>query len=120
MNVKVLLFATLKDQAGTNRLSLELPAQQASLDELKSAVTRAWPALAESLPSAVAAINQEFAFEGDPVYDGDEVAFFPPVSGGQWPESFQIAAEPIDLNALTKLITTPATGAVCLFTGAVR
>jgi molybdopterin synthase catalytic subunit len=120
MNVKVLLFATLKDRAGTNRLSLELPTQQASLDELKSAVSHAWPALAESLPSAVAAINQEFAFESDPVHDGDEVAFFPPVSGGQWPESFQIAAEPIDLNALTKLITTPATGAVCLFTGAVR
>lgn len=120
MNVKVLLFATLKDRAGTNRLSLELPTQQASLNELKSAMSHAWPTLAESLPSAVAAINQEFAFEGDPVHDGDEVAFFPPVSGGQWPESFQIAAEPIDLNALTRLITTPATGAVCLFSGAVR
>src|SRR5689334_9339192 len=120
MNVKVLLFATLKDRAGTNRFSLELPLQQASLDELKTAVANDWPALAEPIRSAVAAINQEFAFAGDPIRDGDEVAFFPPVSGGQWPESFQIAPEVIDLNVLTKFVTTPATGAVCLFTGAVR
>ncbi len=120
MNVKVLLFATLKDRAGTNRLSLDLPAPEASLTDLRAALIKSQPLLAESLPSAVAAINQEFAFDRDPIHDGDEVAFFPPVSGGQWPESFQIASEPIDLNVLTRLVTMPATGAVCLFTGMVR
>src|SRR5439155_13058568 len=77
-------------------------------------------ALAEPLQAAVAAINQEFAFKGDIVRDGDEVAFFPPVSGGQWTEIYRIASEPIDLNELTRAITSPATGAVCLFSGAVR
>ncbi len=135
MNVTVLLFATLKDKAGTAKLSLDLPGQQASLSDLRASlaakVGQDHPALAELLPSAVAAINQEFAFSSDPIRDGDEVAFFPPVSGGQgeqsskvkttqWPESFELANAPLDLNALARRITLPATGAVCLFSGTVR
>jgi MoaE-MoaD fusion protein len=122
MNITILLFATLKDRAGTNRLSLTLPDGDTSLTDLRTALANDQPALAESLPTAVAAINQEFAFDTDIVHEGDEVAFFPPVSGGQtaWPELYSVATEPIDLNALTRAITSPATGAVCLFSGAVR
>jgi len=122
MKITVLLFATLKDHAGINRISLELPSTSASMTELRAALTVACPLLTDVLPSAVAAINQEFAFANDLLHDGDEVAFFPQVSGGQakWPELFQIASAPIDLNELTRIITTPLTGAVCLFTGMVR
>src|SRR5258708_7420384 len=122
MKITVLLFATLKDVAGINRLSLELPSASATLTELRAALTAKCPPLRDILPSAVAAINQEFAFANDLLHDGDEVAFFPQVSGGQakWPEKFQIASEPIDLNELTRSVTTTDTGAVCLFTGMVR
>jgi MoaE-MoaD fusion protein len=122
MNITVLLFATLKDHAGMNRLTVQLPSSSATLKELRAALTVERPRLSDLLPSAVAAINQEFAFADDPIREGDEVAFFPPVSGGQaaWPETFQIASAPIDLNELTRNITTPFTGAVCLFTGTVR
>ncbi len=121
MHVTVLFFANLKDFAGTSRLALSLPAQQATLNDLRDAVSRDRPALVAPLKAAVAAINQEFAFPADLVHDGDEVAFFPPVSGGKsWPELCQVASEPIDLNALTRSITSPATGAICLFSGAVR
>jgi molybdopterin synthase catalytic subunit len=126
MNVTVLLFATLKDRAGTNKVTLDLPGSQATLTELRSSLNASMaadhPGLTEILPSAVAAINQEYAFADDLVRDGDEVAFFPPVSGGQlqWPESFELARSPIDLNALMQRVTTSATGAVCFFSGAVR
>jgi molybdopterin synthase catalytic subunit len=122
MNITVLLFATLKDRAGTARLTLALPAERASLGDLRAALVHAYPALAASLPTAVAAVNQEFAFDFTPVQEGDEVAFFPPVSGGSsgWPEVCRLAHERIDLNELTRAVTTPATGAVCLFSGAVR
>jgi molybdopterin converting factor subunit 1 len=126
MNITVLLFATLKDYAGTNSLSLMLPREQATLSDLRNALAAEHPPLAELLQSAVAAINEEFAFAGDPIHDGDKVAFFPPVSGGNtaaeaaWPETYQVTNEPIDLNLLTSSITTPATGAICLFSGAVR
>ena len=126
INVTVLLFATLKDRAGTHRLSLTLPGERATLNDLRAALSGDHPALAEVLTTAVAAINREFAFAADPVRDGDEVAFFPPVSGGSdgekgnWPEICQVSRASIDLDALTRAITTPATGAVCLFSGAVR
>ena len=122
MNIKVLLFATLKDKAGTERLTLTLPAENPTLAEVKQALGTQYAALTESLGTAVAAINQEFAFPHEHVHDGDEVAFFPPVSGGthQWPEVYRVASEAIDLNELTAAITTPATGAVCLFSGYVR
>ncbi len=120
MNVTVLLFATLKDKAGSNRLSVSLPAPAATLADVRDTLAGEHPSLAESLSTAVGAINQEFAFAGDAVHDGDEVAFFPPVSGGAWPEIYRVARAPIDLNELTRVITTPTTGAVCLFSGAVR
>jgi len=120
MIITVLLFATLKDRAGANHLKLTVPAGS-NLIDLRDVLAASYPALAESLPTAVAAINQEFAFGTESIREGDEVAFFPPVSGGQaWPEIYRVATEPIDLNALTQAITSPATGAVCLFSGAVR
>jgi molybdopterin synthase catalytic subunit len=122
MNVKILLFATLKDRAGIERLTLTLPANEHTLADVKQALSTQYATLAEALGTAVAAINQEFAFAHEPVHEGDEVAFFPPVSGGEdrWPEVYRVEAGAIDLNELTAAITRPATGAVCLFSGYVR
>jgi molybdopterin synthase catalytic subunit len=82
MQLNVLLFATLKDRAGTNHFTLELPESTSSVARVRDAVTARFPALAPSMPTAVCAVNQEFAEAGDAVKDGDEIAFFPPVSGG--------------------------------------
>jgi molybdopterin synthase catalytic subunit len=122
MNVNILLFATLKDRAGTNRLTLAIPESTTTLGSVRTLLMESQPSLIESLPSAVAAINQEFAFDTDSVHSGDEIAFFPPVSGGEvvWPEIYKVTSESIDLNELTHAITSPATGAVCLFSGLVR
>ncbi len=82
MQLKVLLFATLKDRAGENHITLDLPDHTSSVARVKDALVGRFPALAPSMPTAVCAINQEFAEANQPVHDGDEVAFFPPVSGG--------------------------------------
>jgi molybdopterin synthase catalytic subunit len=127
MKVQILFFATLKDAAGADRLALDLAGEGVSIRDVRARLAGDHPALSEPLKVAVAAINREFAFAEDLVRDGDEIAFFPPVSGGidgrqthDWPEFYRVATGPIDLNALTQAITTPATGAVCLFSGAVR
>ncbi len=122
MQVKVLLFATLKDRVGQNQLTVRLPGDSSTVADVRDALVALHPALQPNLGTAVSAVNQEFAFAGDPVRDGDEVAFFPPVSGGSmdYPEIFQIATMPIDLDALVAAITIPATGAVCVFSGMVR
>jgi len=80
-NVKVLLFATLKDRAGIKEVNLEL-AQGAQVGELKRLLGERFPNLLTSLPSALVAVNREFAFDEDPIPAGAEIALFPPVSGG--------------------------------------
>lgn len=121
MNVTVLLFATLKDLAGQNSLTLTLPGDQATVSDVRRALTAQIPRIEANVQAAIAAVNEEYAFPNDPVRDGDSVAFFPPVSGGSgYPEVFRLAAEPIDHDNIIAAITVPETGAVCLFSGMVR
>lgn len=122
MQVKVLLFATLKDIAGQSKLELELPGQQSSLDDLRRALSERVPGISEHVRAAIAAINEEYAFDQDTVRDGDSVAFFPPVSGGSgaFPEIFRLAEGPIDHDEIIAAITVAETGAVCVFSGMVR
>jgi molybdopterin converting factor subunit 1 len=120
MNLQVKLFATLKDRAGSSAVWIELP-DETTVSGLLDRLAAAQPKLAAALPTCLVAINQEFAFGSTPIRSGDEVALFPPVSGGTaFPEVFRITAGPIDLNELVAAVTLPATGAVCTFTGTVR
>lgn len=132
MKISVLFFATLKDRAGRDRLPVELD-NAATVGALKSRLAADIPALAPALPTALVSVNHEFAFAEDILKDGDEVALFPPVSGGSTPNSpilqspasdpptlFRITNDPIDLDALVASITLPTTGAACIFTGMVR
>jgi molybdopterin synthase catalytic subunit len=121
MQVQILLFATLKDIAGESRLTLDVR-ENATVDEVRRALTERYPRLDTHVRAAIASVNREFAQGGDPVRAGDEVAFFPPVSGGDesWPEIFRLPDGPIDHDEIVAAITTPATGAVCLFSGMVR
>ncbi len=122
MKVNILLFATLKDIVGGQHLTVTLPDAQATVADVRGALVVLYPLVEANLKVAIAAVNQEYAFGEDAVRDGDEVAFFPPVSGGsgEYPEIFRLADEPIDMNELVDSITVPATGAVCVFSGMVR
>ena len=122
MNIRILLFATLKDLAGKNRFTLTIPLETANVLDVRQALRTEYPSAKANIDAAIAAVNEEYAFPSDAVHDGDEVAFFPPVSGGStdYPEVFKLASEPIDTDALVQAITIPATGAVCIFSGMVR
>lgn len=120
MRVDVQLFATLRDRAGARSVSVDV-ADGATVAQLLEHIATAYPSLAPALPSSIVAVNQEFAFPPTPLKGGDEVALFPPVSGGAgYPEIFQITEGPIDVNAIVAQVTLPTTGAVCTFTGTVR
>lgn len=127
MRVDVLLFATLKDITGSSRVRLTLPDDAASVDDIRRALIGLHPALERGIYAAIASVNREFARGDEIVNEGDEVAFFPPVSGGSdsqsaaiWPEIFLLPDAPINHDEIISSITTPATGAVCLFSGMVR
>lgn len=122
MEITVLLFATLKDLAGQKRVALRLPDENVTVGEVRRALAERFPAIAGNLDAAISAVNQEYAFADDVVKHGDEVAFFPPVSGGEggYPEIIRLAEQPFSTDELIAAITVPATGAVCVFSGMVR
>ncbi|MCS7251832.1 MAG: molybdenum cofactor biosynthesis protein MoaE [Anaerolineae bacterium] len=123
MEIQIRLFAALKDRIGREVISVQIP-DGASVADLLRAVVEAYPSLQSYLPSMIVAVNHEFAFPEDILQPEDEVALFPPVSGGEEdlerPEIVAITAEPINLGDLVRSVITPQTGAVVLFTGVVR
>jgi MoaE-MoaD fusion protein len=119
MIVRVLFFATLKDIAQVKEISLEVP-EGATLKQLKSRLVDRLPRLQPSLNSTLASVNREFASDGDIIPEDAEVAFFPPVSGGNLPTLCIITQDELELDTLLAQITLPSTGAACIFTGLVR
>lgn len=84
MSVKVLYFASLRETLGYSHETLTLPADIATLGDLRAHLARrggVWEALGEGR-NVRAAINQEMVGADVVVADRDEIAFFPPVTGG--------------------------------------
>lgn len=79
----VLFFARLKDQLGTDSFSLSLnePTNVANLKKRLIAQNSEWQ---KPLSSAnlLCAVNHEIVDETQIIVETDEVAFFPPVTGG--------------------------------------
>jgi molybdopterin synthase sulfur carrier subunit len=82
--LKLLFFASLRETLGVAGESLELPAGVDSVGALRSHLAARggnWQVFATS-KSLRAAVNQAMVGGEAPVRAGDEVAFFPPVTGG--------------------------------------
>ncbi|HZD20781.1 MAG TPA: molybdopterin converting factor subunit 1 [Burkholderiales bacterium] len=83
MTVKVLYFASLREQLGTRGEDLDTsPTTVAALRTLLMARGGAWQSALAQGKALRVAVNQEIAQPTTPVRAGDEVAFFPPVTGG--------------------------------------
>jgi molybdopterin synthase catalytic subunit len=121
MNVKIKLFARMRELAGTSSLERTV-SPDATVKDLLQALQDEFPNLAEVAPRTVVAVNQEFVEPETRLAEGDEVAFFPPVSGGAGsdPDKFRITFDPISLDEVAAKVVKPETGAVAVFGGMVR
>jgi MoaE-MoaD fusion protein len=121
MPITVLYFSILRSKVGLARETLEIPGP-ITVGQLRQRIVEMHPELAKALPSAVAAVNRDFAPDATTISDGDEVALFPPVSGGAEAglTLLRITPDPLDMNNLLVQLTLPSTGAACVFTGIVR
>ncbi len=121
MTMRILYFATIRDLAGVREETVSLP-EGSRVNDLKSHLGREHPELIKAFDSAIFAVNREFAFDDHPLEEGDEVAIFPPVSGGSGdhPTILRITRDPLDMNVLLKEIITPTAGAACVLTGIVQ
>mgnify|MGYP001348914616 FL=1 len=81
--IRVLFFAQLREQLQCENLSLGLPADL-SVAGLREKLIELHPTWLEFLTSdkLLFSVNQTLVKASHPIQDGDEVAFFPPVTGG--------------------------------------
>jgi molybdopterin synthase sulfur carrier subunit len=85
VKIKVLFFAGLREQLGSPGEEIELPSEAGTVAGLRSHLkSRGGPFEKAFSDKALVrvAINQEMVSPASPIRQGDEVAFFPPVTGG--------------------------------------
>lgn len=124
MLVRVLFFGQLKEIVGLAQDDAEL-SEGSRVEDLFEDYGRRFPRLAEFRASTVASVNQEYAQWRAPLSSGDEVAFLPPVSGGQEQavaadDLFQLVRHPIAPQEIVESLKAPEDGALVVFDGFVR
>lgn len=85
MKVRVLYFAGLREAVGIASEAVEVPPEKATVAGLRELLMARGEPYAGAMANGRrlrAAVNQELSAPEDPVREGDEVAFFPPVTGG--------------------------------------
>lgn len=123
--ITLLFFANLRELVGTKEVSLSIM-DYSTVADLKSQVADLYPQLTSHLEITLVSVNKEYGFDEEIIPVGAEVALFPPVSGGSgthnsdFPTYLAIQEGELDLNQMVQQITTPKTGAACVFTGMVR
>ncbi len=82
MQVTVRLFGQIREAVGAKELDVQLPGG-ARAGALRALLAEQYPAFGAPDARLRVSVNREFAAEDAPLADGDEVAFLPPVSGGE-------------------------------------
>jgi molybdopterin synthase sulfur carrier subunit len=85
MKVRLLFFAALREQLGRPAEELELPAGVTTVGALREHLCArggAWAGAFAPTRNVRAAVNQDLVQPAAAIEAGDEVAFFPPVTGG--------------------------------------
>lgn len=83
--LKVLFFARIREQLGCEAMDFDYPSQGIDLDGLQQRLCdKGGDAWAEVLgqENVIRAVNQAVSEANRALADGDEVAFYPPVTGG--------------------------------------
>ncbi len=125
--VKVRLFATLRQQAGWSEQTIQAPSGS-TLGDLFALLMQATPGMKLAGRAVYAAVNQNYAKMDRVLQEGDEVAIFPPVSGGAREATstmserkrFEITTAALSLDDIAARVTDPRFGAITTFAGVVR
>ncbi len=126
INIKVRLFAALKEIIGKNHLDLQFNGDP-SLKDVISFIIEAYPSVKEIIKISKYAVNMEYTDinDGKHLNNGDEITIIMPVSGGTYniledKACVEITEEKIDSNKVLDFVSDPLAGSVLLFNGTVR
>ena len=82
MVVKICLFASLRDVVGQSEIVLDSVPPGNTAQQVFHRLTTQFPGLERYRKALLVAVNQEYSNWDHELSPGDEIAFFPPVSGG--------------------------------------
>jgi MoaE-MoaD fusion protein len=110
VNVRVRLFAALRERAGSGELDIEL--------DDGATVGDVWPALGLGTepPGLLYARNRAYVEPQEQLSAGDEVAVIPPVSGGD----FRLSDDPLSVDDAVAEVRDDSAGAIATFIGTTR
>ena len=117
MQIRVKLFASVKDIVGRREVVLDLP-EGITAAGLLERFAADYPGLRGLAPSLLLAVNREYVEGNRVLAEGDEVAFIPPVSGGV--DLYEVTESPLSLDRLVAAVSQNTSGAVASFLGIVR
>lgn len=129
--VKVLFFGAARDAVGNGEVDFVLKGASTAANAFEEVLEK-YPDLRRFGRSLLFAVNQEYVAADREVHDGDELAVFPPVSGGSvgsagiLPASkfandfFELTEEPIDVGAVARRVVLPECGATVTLDGYAR
>jgi molybdopterin synthase catalytic subunit len=127
LNVHVLFFGAAREIAGRDEVSLALSAPANAATALEEILSQ-YPELRRFGRSLLFAVNQEYARMEAEIHSGDELAVFPPVSGGDGESAgeeairdfFELTTDPIDVGEVARRVVLARCGATVTLDGYVR
>jgi MoaE-MoaD fusion protein len=124
VTVSVLFFGAARDVVDANPLALSLDAPATVRSAFAQLVAR-FGMLERFGRSLLFAVNQEYATPETELKNDDELAVFPPVSGGAQGfeyahDFFELTTEPIDVGSVARRVVLPECGAIVTLDGFTR
>lgn len=126
--IHVLFFGAARDAVGSDEIDFEIPLP-ANAATARAQLLASYPSLQRFGNSLLLAVNQEYAEANREIRAGDELAIFPPVSGGYAGappatspkrDFFELTTDPIDVGAVARRVVLPECGATVTLDGYAR
>jgi len=120
ITIRVRYFAMLRELLGKGEDTLQVP-RGSTASAVFPIVTEGQPRLARLQRSMMLMVNEDYVRGDHVLQDGDELAFIPPVSGGDSQRKlFAITDDVLDQRDVEALVAADDAGAIVTFTGTVR
>lgn len=121
LKITVLFFGAARDVVSQNPFPLSLGSDgPATVASAFQQLVNQFSGLERFGRSLLFAVNQEYATQETELNEGDELAIFPPVSGGSSHDFFELTTEPIDVASVARRVVLPECGAIVSLDGFTR
>ncbi|HSD46665.1 MAG TPA: molybdenum cofactor biosynthesis protein MoaE [Pyrinomonadaceae bacterium] len=126
VTISVLFFGAAREVVDQNPFPLSLAGEPpATVGRAFQQLVGHFPGLERFGRSLLFAVNQEYATPDTNLNENDELAIFPPVSGGVEPltgthDFFELTVEPIDVGSVARRVVLPECGATVTLDGFAR